>query len=284
MKIKYNLIPFLVTALLTSGCVNKPAAKNDYQDPTATEDALESNLAKLDDAATDVKPTAPKAMPPGAEDSMNQTIKKQSEADIVKAANDLLIVNPTNLKALNALGLSNYKKGKYKAAEYFLNKALKAHSTEPGLYNNLALVKLAQNEQRDAIKLLKAGLVQKSNDIALLTNLGSIYATQKDYANAVIALEPVYKNSSKDFKIAANYAVSLAGTKKFPEATKVYEKLLSDNGSSREIMLNFSIHLIENVQNYKQGLDLINRLKFVGVPDEARNVIKELEIKAKAVK
>ena len=64
--------------------------------------------------------------------------------------------------------------------------------------------------------------------------------------------------------------------------TQIYEKVLKANPSSRDIMLNYSIFLIDQKQKYKQGLDLLNRLKFVGVQPEARNIIKDLENRAKA--
>ncbi len=233
------------------------------------------------ESAPEVKPVQ-KKVSSAAEEPLNQAIKKQNDNEIVSVANELLMINSTHLKALNALGVVNYKNGKYRAAEYFFNKALKSHPNESALYNNLGLVKLAQSETREAVTFFKEGLNRKSNDIALLTNIGSIYALQKDYANAEIALETVYRRGSKDLKVGVNYATALAGNRKYDEATRVYKRLLADHSSSREIMLNYSIHLVENVKDYKQGLDLISRLKFVGVPDEARNIIKDLENKAKA--
>ena len=144
------------------------------------------------------------------------------------------------------------------------------------------MIKLAQGEQREAVQLLKAGLNHKADDTGILINLGAIYISQKDYSNAEVALETVYNRGTKDVKAATNYAVALAANKKYSEASTVYKKLVSENTSAREIMLNYSIHLVENVKDYKQGLDLINRLKFVGVPDGARNVINDLENKAKS--
>ncbi|MBC7457033.1 MAG: tetratricopeptide repeat protein [Bdellovibrionaceae bacterium] len=271
----------VLVAVLSSCAGQVKKSNNNSVDEAATDDIAPgvSHTSALDgDSRTDGK----KIVPASSEDTLNQMIKKQSDADIAKMANDLLMANPANMKALNALGLLNYKKGKYKAAEFFLNKALKTHSNEAGLYNNLAMVKLAQGEQREAVKLLKTGFNQKADDIGIMTNLGAIYVGQKDYPNAEVALEKVYKPGSKDVKVGTNYATSLAANKKYPEATAIYKRLLSDNGSSREIMLNYSIHLIENVKDYKQGLDLINRLKFVGVPEGARNLINDLENKAKS--
>lgn len=271
-----------VVAILSS-CASKEtksATVQSYSDESVLEDVTPT-VTTTADLEVDHK-TENKKVTASVEDNLLQAIKKQNDTEISKTASDLLMVNPTHLKALNALGLLNYKKGHFKAAEYFFGKALKTHSNEAGLYNNLALVKLAQNESREAVKLLKAGLAQKPNDANLLANLGAIYVSQKDYTNAEIALEPLFKSGIKENKILINYAVSLAALKKNTEATDIYRKLLVDNPSSREIMLNYSVHLVENLKDYKQGIDLINRLKFVGVPDGARNIINDLENKAKS--
>lgn len=279
MKSIYNLFFILVAATVLNSCAGSPTktTHDDYNDASTTSSVQEAEIEPTPEVKAEVRRKTP-----AAEEALMQAIKRQSDSEIIKAANDLLILNPSNLKALNALGVLNYKKSRYKAAEYFLNKALKAHPQEPAIYNNLALVQLAQNEPREAVKLFKAGLSQKSGDMAISTNLGSILVANKDYANAEIALEPAYDRGSKDMKAVTNYAVALAANKKNDEASKIYQRLLDDNSSSREIMLNYSIHLIENVKDYKKGLDLISRLKFVGVPDESRNVINQLENKAKA--
>jgi hypothetical protein len=47
-------------------------------------------------------------------------------------------------------------------------------------------------------------------------------------------------------------------------------------------MLNLAAVYIEKLNKFDEGLDLINRLKFVGPDQEARQTIKELENKAKA--
>ncbi len=279
-------VTVFVTVMSSCSSTSKTSNKNNSDVAVTDESPAEDvtpTLSQLNEKESEsTKPTENKKAISTGEDALNQAIKRQNETDITKAANDLLMSNPTHAKALNALGLSNYKKGKYKAAEFFLNKALQTNSNEPGLYNNLALVKLAQGELREAVKLLKTGLAQKADDIGLLTNLGAIYVAQKDYVNSEVALETVYKRGTKDIKVLTNYATSLAANKKYPEATALYKKLLADNSSSREIMLNYSVHLVENLKDYKQGLDIINRLKFVGAPEGARNIINDLENKAKS--
>ncbi len=272
----------LVSSLvfLFAGCASTDKKASSSNDTSAFEASIDDTEVTTSTKA-ESEPVVVKKTQPGAEGTLEAAIKKQSDSEITSVANEILMGNPAHVKALNALAMVNYKKGKYKASEFFLGKALKANPDSSAVYNNLGLVKLAQGEQREAVQLFKTGLDKKSNDIAVASNLGAIYVAQKDYVNAAFALEPVFKSGSKDVKALSNYAVALAATNKNAEATRLYEKLLSDNSSSREIMLNYSIHLIENVRDFKKGSDILNRLKFVGVPAEARNVIKDLENKAK---
>lgn len=275
-----NKITLIASLVFAVGCTSSGKKIENTNDTTAFEATVDDSVS-VSKTETAPESKVEKKSKPGAEGALEAAIKKQSDSEITSVANELLMGNPNHIKALNALGVVNYKKGKYKAAEFFLNKGIKASPETSALYNNLGLVKLAQGEQREAIQLFKTGLYKKSDDVSIAANLGSIYVSQKDYVNAEFALENLYKSGSKDTKALTNYAVALAANNKAAEATKIYEKLLSENSSSREIMLNYSIHLIENVKDMKKGSDILNRLKFVGAPPEARNVIKDLENKVK---
>lgn len=273
-----QLTKILVVFLIYTGCASTTSVKDKQQDMTPME--------KLDiEFKEDVKVTpveAPKKLISATEEQLNQALKKQNDSEIITASQDVLMANPAHVKALNALGLTHYKKGNYKAAEFFINKALKQDPSNSALVNNMAMVKLAQGEERETLKILRNGLGQNGKDIAISANLGSMYLKQKNFKNAEYALETVYKSGSKDVKALTNYAVALAANDKKNEATQIYEKLMAENSSSREIMLNYSIHLIDNLKNNKQGLEILNRLKFVGAPPEAKNMIKDLENRAKA--
>ena len=146
----------------------------------------------------------------------------------------------------------------------------------------MGLVLLEKNERREAIKYFRKAIEINPQNAIAGANVGAIYVREKDYNKAILSLEIAVKNGIKDYKTMGNYAVALAATGKTREAADIYERLIRDNPSQKEIMLNYSILLIEEMQKYKEGLDLLNRLKFVGSAPESRQVIKELEIKAKA--
>lgn len=278
MKNSTQLLLIASLALVLNGCATSGNSSSSNTDDQYSSSA-DSDGPALSPDVPDVKPSG--KPPVGAEASLEAAIKKQNDSEVLRAAQEILLANPNHVKSLNAISLTYYKKGKFKAAEFFNKKALKESATS-GLYNNLGLIKIAQKEEREAIASFKKAYEINPSDAVAAANLGAIYVKNKDYKNAEIVLETAYKKNSKDVKVANNYAIALAANQKNEEATKIYERTLSDNSSSRDIMLNYSIHLIDNVNLPKQGLDILNRLKFVGVPSEARNLIKELENRAKA--
>lgn len=213
---------------------------------------------------------------------LNEVLKQQNDDQIQKISSEILTQNPKDAKALNSLAMVYYKKGRFDAAEYLLNKAIAFNPNVSELYGNLGVVQLAKNERRDGIKSFRKALELNSQDYIAGANLGSIYIQEKDYRKALMALEVPYKKGTKDPKILNNYAVALAASGKAQEAADIYARILKDNPSHREVLLNYSIVLIDELKKNKEGLDLLNRLKFVGPPSEARETIKDLENRAKA--
>lgn len=214
--------------------------------------------------------------------ALNQAIKSQNDEAIQKACSEILTQNSKDIRALNALAMVYYKKARFEAAQYLLNKAIAVDSKSSDLHGNLGLVQLAKNDRRDAIKSFRKALELNSQDALAGANLGAVYVQEKDFNKAILALEIPVKKGMKDQKILNNYAISLAATGKAKEASEIYQNILKENPGHKEVMLNYSILLIEEMQKYKEGLDLLNRLKFVGTASESRQIIKDLEVKAKA--
>lgn len=217
-----------------------------------------------------------------ASERLTESIRLQNDDGIAQATSEILTENPKDVRALNALAMVYFKKGRVEAAEYLLNKAMTIDNNRSELFGNLGLIKAAQGEKREAIKAFRKGLELNNQDPVIGANLGSIYVKEKDYAKAELSLEIPVKKGTKDMKVLNNYAIALTGTGKYAKAEEYYEKLIKDYPGQRDIMLNYSIFLIDHKQKYRDGLDMINRLKFVGVPTESRNLIKDLESKAKA--
>ncbi len=248
----------------------------------------EAPAARQSKAEVSAEPVAPeeKVAPAPVSSSMysalQEAIKNQNYDAIQKFSTEILTQNPKDVRALNSMALVYYKKGQMDAAQYLFNKAIAVIATSSELHSNLGLVYLAKNERREALKSFRKALEINPQDHIAAANAGSIYAQEKDYIKAALALEIPVKRGTKDFKILNNYANALVATGRVKEAAEIFEKIIKENPSNREVMLNYAILLIENMQKNKEGLDLLNRLKFVGAPQDSRDVIKSLENKAKA--
>jgi len=276
-------IALLCLIYLFSGCASeskKEEVSTTSESPTNAAQSVEAKPVLAKEDAVDIKKT--EKIADSQYSKLNEAIKNQNDEAIQTSASEILTQNPKDVRALNALGLLYYKKGRFEAAQYLLNKALNANSNSAEIYGNLGVVYLAKGERREAIKAFRKALEINPKDALVGANLGSIYVQEKDFNKALMSLEIAVKNGMKDPKVMNNYAITLTANGKVKEASEIFEKILKDNPSQKEAMLNYSILLIEEMQKYKEGLDLLNRLKFVGVGSESRQVIKDLENRAKA--
>lgn len=237
-------------------------------------------IAEAKSLGEEVKIEKPVIETKSLEQKLNEAIAKKNEEQISSIATQMLSINSKSTKALMAMGSVDFKKGRLESAEMFFRRALKENPNLASAHNNIGLIYLEQKNPSEAIREFRNGLKIEPNDPTLNANLGSLFVASKDYTKGEIALETAIQSGLKDPKVLNNYAIALSHNSKIDEAEKIYERLLKDDPSGRDIMLNYSILLIDKKQKYKQGLEILNRLKFVGVPQEARNIIKDLETKA----
>lgn len=210
-------------------------------------------------------------------EKLNLAIKNQRDDEIYKQASSLLMQFPQDLKALNALGIYHYKKGRFEAAKYMLTKALQAHPQSYEVLGNLGVVYLAIGEKREAIRNFRKALEINSRDGMSAANLGSIYTHDKNYAKAQAALSIAVESGLKDFRINNNYAISLAANGEYSKSEEIYEQLVRDNGLNKEVLLNYSILLVDHLKKYTKGSEIINRLKLLGVNAEMKSRLVTLE-------
>ena len=214
--------------------------------------------------------------------NLSEAYKGQNEEGIIRAASQVLSQNPNDLKALNAIGLAHYRKGRFLAARYFLGRAQTANSKSSEVMNNLGLVSLALEEPHEAMRYFKKALDLNSNDGVAAANLGSIYVHEGDYIKAQIALELAVKKGMRETKTLNNYGIALTANGKFDQAKKAYEEALKMTSNSQETLFNYAVLLIDHLKQNSDGLDQLNRLKFLGPAPEVRNKMNALENKAKA--
>jgi tetratricopeptide (TPR) repeat protein len=282
LGLSVTAVPFFL-AIFLGACSSSPtkvdsAADNSNYHPAAPTPMAEDNTVDVIPEKEKVKATVVVSQ----YEALNDAIKTQNDEKIYTSSTAILSQSPTDLKALNAIAMYNYKKGRFEVARYLLAKALNTHQRSSELYSNLGIVQLAQNERRDAIKSFRQALDINNGDSVASANLGAIYVQEKDYNKALIVLETAYKKGMRDSRIAGNYAVALAANKNFAKAEEIYQSALKDQNGNKELLFNYAILLIDDLNKNQEGLDVLNRLKFVGSSSEMRNRINALEIKAKA--
>ena len=232
--------------------------------------------------AADADVERPKAAPAASQyAALNEAIRTQSDERIYTAATQILTMSPNDAKALNALAMYHYKKGRLDLAKYLLNKGINANPRTGELHSNLGVVLLAQKENRDAVKSFRKALEINSEDAVAASNLGAIYVQEKDFTKANVVLDTAYRKGVRDPKVLNNYAIALTASAKYDRAEDIY-KLLMKEQNNKEILFNYAVLLVERLGKYQDGLEVINRLKFVGGPADTRNKIIALENKAKA--
>jgi tetratricopeptide (TPR) repeat protein len=213
---------------------------------------------------------------------MNEAFNNQDFDGLQRAAINALSQNANDAKALAALGVVNYQKKKYLAAMYFFDKSLQQGPGASEVYNNMGLVQLALKEPKEAIKLFRKAYETNPSDGVAAANLGCMYAQQGDYGKALGPLERAVKSGLKDARIYNNFGISLTAAGQYEEAKTIYEEAMKLNKTYREAMLNYAILLIDHLNQNEPGLDVLGKLRFLGLAEGMRERINSLEIKAKA--
>ncbi|MBO9667013.1 MAG: tetratricopeptide repeat protein [Bdellovibrio sp.] len=287
-----NKIIFILSALFVLGCASSPKSTGDGEDSgglSVTDapglEGSESSSASRAKEAPEVQAEPekkPVVIASSQYSALNATIKNQNDEAIYKAATDILAQSSADPRASNALAMYHYKRGRFDLSRYLLNKAIAASPRTAELYSNLGVVQLAQNERRDAVKSFRKALEINSQEPVAAANLGAIYVQERDYNKAVMVLDIAQKKGIRDTRVLSNYGIALTATGKYDKAKDMYKAALKENDSNREAMLNYAILLIDKMEKYQDGLEVLNRLKFVGGPADSRNRIIALENKAKA--
>lgn len=268
--------------LALAACSSSPTKESPEETKTAVAEAPKVEVDEFKDLekVEPVRPVTPPA--PSQYAALNEAIKSQSDERIYQASTQILTQSPNDARALNALAMYHYKRGRFDLCRYLLGKAISSSPKTAELYSNLGIVQLAQNERRDAVKSFRKALDINNDEAVAAANLGAIYVQERDFAKAGVVLETAYRKGVRDPRVLNNYGIALTAQGKLDRAEEMYKAALKDSGNNKEVLFNYAILLVDHMQKYQDGLEVINRLKFVGGPADSRNRIIALENKAKA--
>lgn len=220
--------------------------------------------------------------PQQSANALNDAFRKGDDEQLQRVASGLLAQNPSDARALHALGLVNYRRGRYLAAMYYFNNALKHNPNMSDCYTNMGLTQLALDERRDAIRSFKKAMEISSSDGVAAANLGSIYASEGDYVKAQMVLDRAIKAGIKDTRIYNNYGIALTATGKYEDAKEIYKEAIKLDRNNRDALFNLAILQVDHLNDWNGGLDTLNQLRFLGLADGMRDRINALENKAKS--
>ena len=190
--------------------------------------------------------------------------------------------------AFNGLGLSYLSQGRPQAAQYFFERAQSLardagdSTQEHQALNNLAISFAKAGESQQALSLLREAFQKGSSDPIVASNLGSLYAANGDGKKALYSMEVAGKSFSNDAKTLLNYGVVLAMNGKISEAEEVYAQVLKQQPSFAEAHLNLAILHILRGQKPAQGLEHLERYKFLVGQGSRKDLMNELEKRAKS--
>lgn len=228
------------------------------------------------------EPTARRESPGANYAAVSEAYRSQNDDGIEKAAEQLLGQNPQDLKALNALGLYHYRRGHFLAARYFFTRAQQVNPNAGEIYNNLGLVALSMNEQHEGIRNFRKALELNPSDGIAAANLGSIYVQEGDFVKALTVLEVAVKRGMRETRTLSNYGIALSAAGKYDSAKLALEEAIKQNSTNKEALYALATLLIDRMKQYSEGLDQLNRLRFLGPGSEMRNKMNALENRAKA--
>lgn len=256
---------------------------SDNHKPIAVVNALESK--QLSPAKPESSTFLTQVVSPQKEEKyakLYKSISENRQFDIKSSSIEFLRANSSDYVALNSLAMYYYNIKQYEASILLLKKALTVKPNLSAIYNNLGLVELQKNNNRSALMMFRRALELDPQNVIAASNSGAIYIKNKDFLRALDSFNKLTDKSKMDIDSRNNYAIALMATGKHAEAAEIFSSILSKKSEHQYALQNYAILLIDKMGNYKQGLDLINRLKFVTSDEESQKLIKNLEIKAKA--
>lgn len=282
-------ICLIFSLLVLAGCASSPD-KPSYQKsaPHVGLVDLGETQKKTETSAQPLPPINSQAADEKLENKsdleLDRAIQKQDDRAIAISARQILIQSPLDPKALNALALYHFRRGELGAAKALLNKAIAAHDQISMLFSNLGIVLQAAKEDTDAVKAYRQALnIDPFNPIAA-ANVGAYYAQMKDYNKAQVALEIAVEKGQRDWRTLNNYGVTLMARGQYPAAETQLKRSVELQPQNTAVLLNYATLLIDHLGKQGQGLDVINRIRFIGPSPDMRKRISELENKAKSLK
>lgn len=211
---------------------------------------------------------------------LQKSFKLKNEAAMLRAANQILGEDPSDLETLNTLAVFYKEEGKPGLSQLIILRALKDHPNEATLHNNLAVVLQTTGQQRSAQGSYRKAIELNNKHLEAHMNLGSLQTEFGDGKAGAESLELPYSQKKKDsgLALANNYAVSLSRIGKLDQARKMFEEMTEKNSNvPSSVWLNYAILMVERVKNFKDAQKPLNKARYNSEDASIQRRVDELD-------
>jgi Flp pilus assembly protein TadD len=195
--------------------------------------------------------------------NLSNALRSNKAQSVQDEAARILVANPDDLVALNALAMWNYRQKKVGAAKLLLARAIEKGEPRAAILNNYGLTLLAEGDEIGAAEQFKKALRLDESHAEANANLGAHYAKGGDWKKALPRLEAAWNAGRQDSTVANDYALALKGEGETEKARKIFEDAMKRNNKDSILLLNYAALLIETLNRPKEGLPLVYRVKFL---------------------
>lgn len=265
-----------MSLLFIWGC----SSTNEQEDSASTSSSSTSSKSKSTKQEPPMKPASEQEI-----SELSKAFDSKQYKKMLDIAGQILLKNPDDANALNTIALYHTQRGEWGAAKLLLERALEKNKDVAGLYNNLGVIALREDNLELAYVHFKTAYSKQSNNPNAIHNLGSIYVMYLDYGRGEKLAESAYSSLPESVSVANNLAIIRRSQGKFEEAEGLYKKILDKDSRNVSTLLNYAILLIEYMKKYNEGEKLLNKLEFLESSEKyVRNKITELNSKVQAAR
>ena len=163
-------------------------------------------------------------------------------------ASKILVMEPTNLIALNILGLTKVLQFKYSEAANFFRTVINLTPHDPVPYYNLAksLQKIEDKDTKlEALKYYNLAISLKPDFIDALINKSQLLYETENYKSALICCDQILKFHSTSFKVFLNKGLILEKMEQHAESLECFDKAINLNPKIVVELLEFSEKILK---------------------------------------
>jgi Flp pilus assembly protein TadD len=254
----------LILVLCLAGLAGCSTTENGGEEaPRPTKKSGSAKAEELPTTATQAPLPPPVPIAKQTYTALSKAFDDKNYKEVFALSGQMLSQNPNDVQALNALAMYHMQKSEWGAARLLLERALEKNKDVSGLYNNLGVIALREDNLETAIIHFKTAYEKDRKNPTAANNLGSIYVKYLDYGKAEPLIDTAYSYMPDATSVANNYAIVKRSKGNFDAAADLYKKILAKEPRNVSTLLNYAILLIDYMKKYDEGEKLLNKLEFL---------------------